>query len=156
MMECITKCPQCRKVIYISKDGILKSREEKIDILEKYEKNERKILKLITLDEKLLMEAKSTNKVLQLFETKIKIIEPKIFGNYNCEKEIPLNLIKSIQFNESTLCYIGSIKFTIEEEENKKIPRIRINTISWPTKTFNHQFKLINEAILQQKTLIKD
>jgi hypothetical protein len=31
----------------------------------------------------------------------------------------PLYQIKSIQFNESTILYIGSIKFTIEEEKVK-------------------------------------
>jgi hypothetical protein len=155
MMNCIIKCPECRKSIYFTKDGILRSSEHENSIPDKIKENNRNILKLITIDDKLLMEAKSTHKILQLFETKIKIMEPKIIGNYNCE-EIPLRRIKSIQFNESTLLYIGSIKFTIEGEENEMIPRIRINTISWPTKTFNNQFKLIKEAILQQKTLIKD
>jgi hypothetical protein len=66
----------------------------------------------------------------------------------------PLYQIKSIQFNESTILYIGSIKFTIEEEKSKGITRSKINIISWPTKSFNYQFKLINEAILLRKNLI--
>jgi hypothetical protein len=196
-MDCITECPECRKSIFFTKDGILKKREEnkinlmgnniprnnnnargQILILNKHNikcpicknkifsltqycntcgydlnKNNSKIYKI---NEQMLMEAKTINKILQLFETKIVIIEPKINSNFLCEKEIPLHRIKSIQFHESTLLYIGSIKFTMEKEESEKTPRNNINIISWPTKSFNYQFKLINEAILRQKILISE
>jgi hypothetical protein len=196
-MDCITECPECKKSIFITKDGILKKREEKkffimrnnvqnannntngqlliwnrnntqcpicknrvLSLTQycnicgyKFNKNNVKINKT---NEQMLMEAKTINKILQLFETKIKIIEPKNSGISICEKEIPLHRIKSIQFHESTLLYIGSIKFTIEKELNEKTSRSNIDIISWPTKSFNCQFTLMNEAILRQKSLISE
>jgi hypothetical protein len=116
-----------------------------------FNKNNGKINKT---NEQMLMEAKTINKILQLFETKIKIIEPKNNGISICEKDIPLHRIKSIQFHESTLLYIGSIKFTIEQDASEKTSRSNIDVISWPTKSFNCQFTLMNEAILRQKSLI--
>jgi DNA-directed RNA polymerase subunit M/transcription elongation factor TFIIS len=127
-MDCIIKCPECRKSIFFTKDGILKKREEKKinskgnNILRNDNNarghilmlNENKIKcpicknKVISLtqycntsgydfnknndknnniNDKLLMEAKIINKILQLFEIKIKIIEPKNIGNYNCDKK---------------------------------------------------------------------
>jgi hypothetical protein len=116
------------------------------------------IMKTIISDpdkvEYLIMEARVGSSILQLYETKIIIIRLTFSGKVNSEKEVPLNRIKSINFTECSLMQTGIIQFTIEGESGGFWQNAE-NAIIWSFKGQNYQFKLINEAILQKKALIR-